>query len=143
MKNLIGLDNVWGLSPIDKSSIKHETDPGKLKKHRIKESFAEAIIPLGDEPLLRNRYINFQNSVSIQKTCLVLELISQIQMVMLHGPVPVLQHLGKFVSRINVEQRIRDVPAKRLLREPDENVRVLPHRPWHADVLEMVIRLPD
>ena len=66
MKNLIGYDAVWGLNAIDKSNIKHCTDSSLLKKHRMKESYAEAIIPLGDEPLLRNRYINFQILLSVK-----------------------------------------------------------------------------
>ncbi len=63
LKNLIGYDSVWGLNLIDKSNVKHQTDSSVLRKQRMKSSYAEALIPLGDEPLLRNRYINFQNSV--------------------------------------------------------------------------------
>ena len=65
----------------------------------------------------------------------------QIEIVMLRRPFAKLQHLGKFVGRVDVQKWERHFPKKRFAREPDENVRILPHRPRHGDVLERVIRL--
>jgi hypothetical protein len=35
----------------------------------------------------------------------------------------------------------RDFALKGFAREPDKNIGILPHRPWHGDILEGVISL--
>src|SRR6266567_8628604 len=66
----------------------------------------------------------------------------KIEVVMLRGPFTKLQHLGKLVGCVNVQDRKRNFSKKRFTGEPDENIRILAHRPRHGDVLEGVIRLP-
>src|SRR6266849_4498403 len=60
---------------------------------------------------------------------------------MLLRPLPELEHLGKFVGGVDVENRERHPAEKRFPRQPDEHVRIFSHRPGHGDVLECVIRL--
>lgn len=62
---LIGYDFSWGISQVDKTELSNslKKDQSQLQKHKMIESYAEAIIPLGDQPELRNRYANFQKSV--------------------------------------------------------------------------------
>src|SRR5438105_15845750 len=66
----------------------------------------------------------------------------EIKLVMLRGPITKLQHLGKLVGRVDVQNGKWDLSKKRFASEPDENVGIFPHRPRHRDVLEGVIRLP-
>lgn len=65
MKRLVGYDSTWGKAFIDRSMISSEFQNSKkvLEKRRMKDSYAEAIIPLENEPLLRNRYVNFRKTV--------------------------------------------------------------------------------
>ncbi|CAF0945146.1 unnamed protein product [Brachionus calyciflorus] len=65
LMDLIGYDRTWGDKVIDKTLlVQHvKRDQSLLKRHRMNESFAEAIIPLGDQAELRNRYGNFQQTV--------------------------------------------------------------------------------
>jgi acyl-coenzyme A thioesterase 9 len=62
---LIGYDYSWGKSNVDKSLLaKHlKQNQNELTKQRMKDSYAEALIPLADDPELRNRYANFQKLV--------------------------------------------------------------------------------
>src|SRR5437016_6292179 len=60
---------------------------------------------------------------------------------MLLRPFPELEHLGKFVGGVDVEDRERHPAEKRFSRQPDEHVRIFSHRPGHGNVLERVIRL--
>jgi acyl-coenzyme A thioesterase 9 len=63
---LVGSEATWGNGEsIDKALLssylkKNQQD---LIKQTMKESYAEAIIPLGDMPELRNKYANFQQAV--------------------------------------------------------------------------------
>lgn len=130
LKNLIGFDNVWGLSPIDKSSIKHETDPGKLKKHRMKESFAEAIIPLGDEPLLRNRYINFQNSVRFGRLLEDLDTMA-VHIAYLHNKSQSIQINGKQISPIVIVTALVDrIEILNNKMDPNKNIKLSGFTSW-------------
>jgi acyl-coenzyme A thioesterase 9 len=64
--NLVGSEATWGDGgPFNKSILTSylKKDQNELQKHTMKESYAEAIIPLGDRPELRNRYSNFQQKV--------------------------------------------------------------------------------
>lgn len=66
MMKLIGYDATWGESKFNKSALssaKVVKDQQSLLKHRMNDSYAEALIPLGDCPQLRNRYVNFQKAV--------------------------------------------------------------------------------
>src|SRR6266481_9854486 len=65
----------------------------------------------------------------------------EIELVMLRGPFTKLQHLGKLVGRVDVQNGEWNLAKKRFAREPDENVRILSHRPRHGDIFEAVIRL--
>src|SRR6266446_11013041 len=60
---------------------------------------------------------------------------------MLRCPFPKLQHLGKLVGRVDVQNGKWNLSKKRFAREPDEDIGILPHRPRHGDVFERVIRL--
>lgn len=62
---LIGFDVSWGEKKIDKSTLVNyePKSQNELQKQRIFDSYAEAIIPLGDQPELRNKYANFQKTV--------------------------------------------------------------------------------
>lgn len=63
---LIGYDSTWGE---DRAALKKAIEDSlrerssQLSKHRMHESYAEAVIPLETEPELRNRYANFQQAV--------------------------------------------------------------------------------
>ena len=64
--NLVGSEKILGDGgPFNKTTLTSflKKDQSELKKHSMKESYAEAIIPLGDRPELRNRYSNFQQAV--------------------------------------------------------------------------------
>ena len=65
--DLIGYDKTWGEKVLDKEFLVNHVkkDQSSLKKHRMTESFAEAVIPLADQPELRNRYGNFQKTVRL------------------------------------------------------------------------------
>jgi acyl-coenzyme A thioesterase 9 len=66
LMRLVGSEATWGNGEsIDKALLssylkKNQQD---LIKQTMKESYAEAIIPLGDMPELRNKYANFQQAV--------------------------------------------------------------------------------
>ena len=60
---------------------------------------------------------------------------------MLRRPFTKLQHFGELISRIDMQDRERNFPEKGFAREPDKNVGILPHRPWHGDVFKRVICL--
>jgi acyl-coenzyme A thioesterase 9 len=62
---LIGYDYSWGQSNVDKSLLAKQLkqNQNELLKQRMKDSYAEALIPLADDPELRNRYANFQKLV--------------------------------------------------------------------------------
>src|SRR6266516_3549169 len=65
----------------------------------------------------------------------------EIEVVVLGGPLAKLQHLRKFIRRVDVQDRKGNLSKKGFAREPDKNVRILPHRPRHGDVFEGVVRL--
>src|SRR6266487_1046026 len=67
----------------------------------------------------------------------------KIQIVMLSRPFAELQHFWKLVGRIDVQNWKRHAPEKRFACQPDENIGILSHRPWHGYVLEGVIRLAE
>ena len=71
----------------------------------------------------------------------LIDLHDEVELVMLRRPFAKLEHLRKFVSRVDVQDRKRNFSEKRFQREPDEDVGILPHRPGHGDVLKRVIRL--
>src|SRR5467141_3304604 len=72
---------------------------------------------------------------------LSVDLDDEIEFVLLCCPVTKLQHFGKLVGRVNVQNGKGNLSKKRFAREPDENIGILAHRPWHGDVLEGVICL--
>ena len=65
MMKLTGYNPIWSLDKIDKSILlsRVQIQQSRLKKQRMNDSYAEALIPLGESPELRNRYVNFQKSV--------------------------------------------------------------------------------
>src|SRR5947208_2281599 len=65
----------------------------------------------------------------------------KIEVVVLRRPFTKLQHFGELISRIDMQDRERNFPEKGFAREPDKNVGILPHRPWHGDVFKGLIRL--
>src|SRR5690349_16707085 len=65
----------------------------------------------------------------------------KIEIVMFRRPLAKLEHFREFVSRVDMQDGKRNTSEESLACKPDENVRVLPHRPRHGDVLERVIRL--
>src|SRR5205814_6293991 len=65
----------------------------------------------------------------------------KIEVVMLRRPFTKLQHFGELITRIDMQDRERNFPEKGFAGEPEENVGILPHRPWHGDVFKGVIRL--
>lgn len=62
---LTGYNPTWSLNKIDKTKLlSHvKTNQNDLPKQRMKNSYAEALIPLRESPMLRNRYVNFQKTV--------------------------------------------------------------------------------
>ena len=62
---LTGYDPTWGQNKVDKSVLHSHLrkDQKGLAAQRMNTSYAEALIPLGDDPSLRNRYSNFQKTV--------------------------------------------------------------------------------
>ena len=63
MMKLVDYEVTYGQATIDRSLLVSVKDQAKLGKSRMADSFAEAIIPLGDEPQLQNRYANFEKAV--------------------------------------------------------------------------------
>ncbi len=130
MKNLIGYDAVWGLNAIDKSNIKHCTDSSLLKKHRMKESYAEAIIPLGDEPLLRNRYINFQNSVRFGRLLEDLDTMA-VHISYLHNISQSVEISGQFISPIVIVTALVDrIEILNNKMDPNKNIKLSGFTSW-------------
>src|SRR5207244_10666389 len=64
-----------------------------------------------------------------------------IQLMLRPRPLPELEHLREFVSRVDVQNRKRHPTEERFPCQPDQHVRIFSHRPRHGDVLERVIRL--
>ncbi len=62
LEKLVAFDPSFGDS-IAKSLKQTITSQKELKKEPMSASYAEAIIPLGDRPELRNKYSNFQKQV--------------------------------------------------------------------------------
>jgi hypothetical protein len=62
----------------------------------------------------------------------------QVEAVVLLGPAAELEHLRELVGRVDVDDGEGHVPAERLLREPEQDVRVLAHGPQHGGPLEAV-----
>ena len=58
-------------------------------------------------------------------------------------PVPVLDHLGKLVVGVDVDERERHVAEERLARQPQQHGRVLADRPQHAEALEVAEGLAE
>ena len=103
---------------------------------------------LGDRLLQRDRFQLVRHRHRIMRLVtdtaragLLVDLNDEIEFVMRRRPFAKLEHLRKFISRIDVQNRKRNLSEKRFACEPDEDVRVLPHRPRHGDVLERVIGL--
>src|SRR5262245_13488931 len=69
------------------------------------------------------------------------DLNNQIEVVMFRCPFAKLQHLRKFVGRVDVQYRERNASKEGFASEPDQNIGVFAHRPRHGDVLEGVICL--
>src|SRR5438046_10661787 len=65
----------------------------------------------------------------------------KIEVVMLRRPFTKLQHFGELITRIDMQDRERNFPEKGFAGEPEENVGIIPHRPWHGDVIEGVVCL--
>ena len=77
------------------------------------------------------------------RTSVLVDFHDEVQPVIFHRPVAISDHLREFIRRINVQQRIRNVPAKRLSRQPNQNIGILAHAPRHADFFEMMKRLTN
>src|SRR5436190_7646940 len=69
------------------------------------------------------------------------DLHDEFEVVVFCRPLAKFQHLGKLISGIDMQNRKRHAPEKRFARQPNQNVRVFSHRPWHGDVLEGMMRL--
>lgn len=63
LQNLVAFDPNFGDSKAKKAENQKITSQSDLKKESMNQSYAEAIIPLGDAPELRNKYGNFQKGV--------------------------------------------------------------------------------
>ena len=57
--------------------------------------------------------------------------------------IPIFDHGGDFVTRVDVQKRKRDMAEKGFSGEPQQNSRVLPHRPQHGQVVEMFVGFPE
>ena len=51
------------------------------------------------------------------------------------------ERLGNLKTRIDVHQGERHMAEERLARQPQEHRRILAHRPQHAEISEMTVRL--
>jgi len=58
-------------------------------------------------------------------------------------PIAVFDGFGDLETRIDVNQGYRHVPKKRLPGQPQQNGRVLAHRPQHAEAIEMPEGFPQ
>jgi hypothetical protein len=74
---------------------------------------------------------------------LLVDLDDQVEVVLLGRPLAKLQHFGKLVGGIDMQDGEGDSPGERLLGKPDQDVGVFAHRPGHAQVPEGVIRLAE
>jgi len=66
----------------------------------------------------------------------------QIKVMMLGRPFAELQHFGKLVGSVDMQNRKRYASGKGFAGEPNENIGIFSHRPRHGDIFESVIRLP-
>ena len=62
---------------------------------------------------------------------------NQVDLVMLSRPLPKSQHLGEFICRVDMNQRKWNLSGKSLLRQPNQRVRILAHRPGHSHILKV------
>lgn len=60
---LVAFDPNFGDSSAKKANNQVVVSQNDLKKESMMESYAEAIIPLGDRPQLRNKYATFNKNV--------------------------------------------------------------------------------
>ena len=67
MMKLIGFNETWSETngQLDRTEMAShaKTDQSLLTPRRMSDSYAETILPLGDEPTLRNRYANSNKTV--------------------------------------------------------------------------------
>lgn len=63
LQKLVAFDPNFGDSSAQKAQTQSITSQNVLKKHNMLDSYAEAIIPLGERPELRNKYANFKKGV--------------------------------------------------------------------------------
>ena len=63
----------------------------------------------------------------------------QIQSPFAGNPVAILDHGRNFVARVHMQQRKRHMPEKGLAGQPQQHGGILPHRPQHGEVIEMLI----
>ena len=63
LMKLTAFDPHFGDNKAKKANSQAVTSQAELKAERMSESYAEAVIPLGERPELRNKYSNFQKGV--------------------------------------------------------------------------------
>src|SRR5438046_2495105 len=103
--------------------------------------FGERLLQRHGFQLVRHRHWIVRFVPNPARTRVGVDFNDKIKVVMLCCPFTKLQHLGKLIGRVDVQDRKGDLPKKRFAGEPDKNVGILPHRPRHGDVFEGLIRL--
>src|ERR1700704_2793144 len=58
-------------------------------------------------------------------------------------PVTELQHFRELIGSVDMQKGEWDFPEESFERQPKEHVRILPHRPWHGQVLKGMVCLAE
>ncbi|XP_053403174.1 acyl-coenzyme A thioesterase 9, mitochondrial-like [Mercenaria mercenaria] len=63
LKNLVGAQKIWGSTASDNNFLPIATSQDELPVRSMSDSYRKAIIPLGSNPQLKEKYINYYNGI--------------------------------------------------------------------------------
>jgi acyl-coenzyme A thioesterase 9 len=96
----------------------------------MQESYAEAIIPLGSEPMLRNRYTNFQNSVRFGRLLEDLDTMA-VHISYLHNKSQSIEKNGHMISPIVIVTALVDrIEVLNNKIDPTKNIKLSGFTSW-------------
>lgn len=133
MMKLVGYDVTWGdKPPVDKSLLTNliKKDQAELKKQRMKDSYAEVLIPLGDEPRLQNRYANFERAVRFGRLLEDLDTMA-VHIAYLHNKSQTIEIDGHMLSPIVIVTALVDrieINNKKI--EANKNIKISGYTSW-------------